>query len=410
MVQVERLPQNGNEFAIVDFYKDGDYSLGIVVYAPNRGHHFYLSDDDFLDGGHNNVEKYGYAYAWALRCDCAECNQIVFAEGSITDIEIHSDALFESLPSNVRERLGTPIADEVTECVEDVSTEVADDSESFIAEGYTQDIMFSDEHGYHYHHGRPMNRPIELYRGHRIGIELEVEFHTESQKDEFAEKKSNWFYLEHDGSLDGCTGIEIITIPLLPKDAKNKDFWKPLTSYLGGVASSWDTSTCGLHVHIGREILGRNEAERSESLGKLLYLYHHYVKDTRLNINIYGRERGYSDTDGKTHIGDAAKIFGSKILKDRDCAEKVRTEMINKSQRGGRYFDINIQNNATIEFRKGRGSINPKRIAMVVEYSERLALYAKSTPWGQISYEDFIKYLRATTQNEEIKNRIDSYA
>jgi hypothetical protein len=255
-----------------------------------------------------------------------------------------------------------------------------------------------------------LNPPITEYRGHRFGIELEVEFNTEDQKDEFAEKKSNWFYLEHDGSLDGCTGIEIITIPLLPKDAKSEDFWKPLTSYLDGKASSWDTSTCGLHVHIGREILGRNEAERSESLGKLLYLYHHYIKDTRLNINIYGRERGYEDTDGKTPLGDAAKKFGSKILKDKDCAEKVRTEMIDKSQHGGRYFDINIQNNATIEFRKGRGSINPKRIAMVVEYSERLALYAKSTPWGQISYDDFVKYLRATTQNEEIKHRIDRYA
>lgn len=402
MVQVERLPQNGNEFAIVDLCYAGDYSLGIVVYAPNRDHHFYLSNDDFLDGGHNGVEKYGYAYAWALSFDCADCNQIKFAEGGITDIEIHSDALFASLPSNVRARLNTPRADE--------STENAEETESFIAEGYTQNIMFSGEHGYHYHHDRPMNTPIGGYLGYRIGIELEVEFHSESQKDEFAEMKSNWFYLEHDGSLDSCTGIEIITIPLLPKDVKSEDFWKPLTSYLGDIASSWDTSTCGLHVHIGREILGRNEAERSESLGKLLYLYHHYVKDTRFNINVYGRERGYGDTDGKTSLGDAAKRFGSKILKDKDCAEKVKTEMIDKSQRGGRYFDINIQNNATIEFRKGRGSINPKRIAMVVEYSERLALYAKSTPWGQISYEDFIKYLRATTQNEEIKQRIDSYA
>lgn len=404
MVQVERLPQNENEFAIVDLYKNGDYSLGIVVYAPNKRHHFYLSNDDFLNGGHNSVEKYGYAYAWALRLDCAECDQIVFAEGSITDVDVYNHDRFMSLPYNVRARLG------VAEFIDTISTEDAEEPESFIAEGYTQNIMFSDAHSYHYHHGRLMNTPIESYRGHRIGIELEVEFHDESEKNEFAEKKSNWFYLEYDGSLDGSTGIEIITIPLLPKDAKSEDFWKPLTSYLGSRASSWDTSTCGLHVHIGREILGRNEAERSESLGKLLYLYHHFVKDTRFNINVYGRERGYGDTDGKTPLGDAAKTFGSKILKDKDCAEKVKTEMLNKSQRGGRYFDINIQNNATIEFRKGRGSTNPKCIAMVVEYSERLALYAKSTPWGQISYDDFIKYLRATTQNEEIKQRIDRYA
>lgn len=402
MRQVERLPQNNQEFAIVDLTKYGDYSRGIVVRSDVTDFYYYLSNDAFMNGGHNRIDKFGFEYAWVLASECESCGRIMFAEDGIDGVDILSDSSFSALPPNVRARLNTPRADE--------STENAEETESFIAEGYTQGITFSGEHGYHAHHDRPMNTTIGSYRGHRIGIELEVEFYTESYKDEFAETKSNWFYLEHDGSLDGCTGIEIITIPLLPKDAKSVDFWKPLTSYLDGKASSWDTSTCGLHVHIGREILGRNEAERSETLGKLLYLYHHYIKDTRLNINIYGRERGYGDTDGKTSLGDAAKQFGSKVLKDKDCAEKVKTEMINKSQLGGRYFDINIQNNATIEFRKGRGSINPKRIAMVVEYSERLALYAKSTPWGQISYEDFIKYLCATTQNEEIKNRIDSYA
>lgn len=401
MLQVERLPQNENEFAIVDLFNDGEFSFGIVIRALD-GHHYYLSNDDFMDGGHRSIERFGFSYAWMLRCDSAEVDKFVFSESSVTNVDIRDDSAFDVLPPNVRARL-----QHISECESNEDTE---DTESFIAEGYSQGIMYSGEHSYHYHHGRMLNPPITEYRGHRFGIELEVEFNTEDQKDEFAEKESNWFYLEHDGSLDGCTGIEIITIPLLPKDAKSEDFWKPLTSYLAGKASSWDTSTCGLHVHIGREILGRNEAERSESLGKLLYLYHHYIKDTRLNINIYGRERGYGDTDGKTPLGDAAKKFGSKILKDKDCAEKVRTEMIDKSQHGGRYFDINIQNNATIEFRKGRGSINPKRIAMVVEYSERLALYAKSTPWGQISYDDFVKYLRATTQNEEIKHRIDRYA
>lgn len=402
MVQVERLPQNSSEFAIVELRKYDERSMGIIIYSPSRYSHYYLSNDDFMNGFHPSCVNFGFGFAWVLG-DCSD-GEIHFAEEYITDVTILGLDAFDDLPFVVREQLST----ETSECSECSECSDSDPSE-FIAEGYTRCHIFTGSHYYHMHQGQPMNTPIESYRGYRIGVELEVEFNSESKRDEFAEKESNWFYLEQDGSL-GYAGIEIITIPLLPKDAKSVDFWKPLTSYLGSVASSWDTSTCGLHVHIGREILGRTEAERSESLGKLLYLYHHFIKDTRFNINVYGRERGYGDTDGKTPLGDAAKQFGSKILKDKDCAEKVKTEMLNKSRNGGRYFDINIQNNATIEFRKGRGSINPKRIAMVVEYSERLALYAKSTPWGQISYEDFIKYLRATTQNEEIKNRIDSYA
>ena len=278
--------------------------------------------------------------------------------------------------------------------------------ESFISEDYTDDSLYVGQHSYHYHHSEPMNTPKQSFSGHRIGIELEVEFNNRTYRNVFNEIKSNWFYRENDGSLDEY-GCEIITIPLLPKHAKSVDFWKPLTDYLSGRASSWDTSTCGLHVHIGREILGKNEEQKSETIGKLLYLYHHHVKDTRMNIGIYGRERAYHDHDGKTDVGNAVKILGSVILKSKDIQKRVMDSMREKA-REARYFDINMQNSHTIEFRKGRGSINAERIAMVVDYCERMCIYARTTPWTQISYDDFVKYLKATTSGKllETINRL----
>lgn len=273
--------------------------------------------------------------------------------------------------------------------------------EEYISKKYTENVLYSGQHSYHYHRNEEMNTPTKRFSGHRIGIELEVCFNSGNEQRVFVEKKSNWFYKENDGSLDSY-GTEIITIPLLPEDAKNKEFWKVLTDDLEDHARSWETGCCGLHVHIGREILGRNEEQKSETLGKLLYLYHHYVKETRMNIKVYGRERGYNDHDGKSRTGDAVKLLGNEVFKMKDVPTKVKDDMISTSS-CGRYFDINLQNEHTIEFRKGRGSINPKRIASVVEYCERMCIYAKTTPWVQISYEDFRAYLMAVA-SEDLKS------
>ena len=289
----------------------------------------------------------------------------------------------------------------------DIATESADDGTDWFSSNYERARVYSGFHGYHDHHGSYLNTPVGSHRGHRIGVELEVEFNRETLRDEFTDIKTNWFYLERDGSL-GSYGCEIITIPLKPSDAKSEDFWKPLTNHLSTRAKSWDTGRCGLHVHIGKEILGRNAEEQSETLGRLLYLYHQFVKDTRLNIKIYGRDRGYHDQDGKTATSIAAKELGSEVLKIQSVKDKVKTSLINRAE-DDRYFDINIRNSATIEFRKGRGSINPKRIAMVIDYCERMCIYAKSTPWAQISYTDFVKFMQSTVQNENLLEIINSY-
>lgn len=296
------------------------------------------------------------------------------------------------------------VADAVTD---EPASETSDVAE-FISDKYERLAIYKGFHGYHHHHHTHLNNPAQRYTGYRIGIELEVEFNTRDGRDTFCDIQSNWLYRESDSSLGGY-GCEIITIPLLPKDAKDVDFWKPLTDYLKPKAKSWNTGRCGLHVHIGREILGRTDEERSETIGKLLYLYHHFVKDTRMNVKIYGRDRGYHDQDGKTLAGTSAKELGSEVLKIKGVKDKVKSAMIQRSEQD-RYFDINLSNEKTIEFRKGRGSINPNRISMVVDYCERMCFYAKSTPWAQIGYDDFVKFLTSTVKNESLKEIIEDYS
>lgn len=270
---------------------------------------------------------------------------------------------------------------------------------SFFHDKYERSVMYKGVHGYHHHHGDVPNAPIKAVRSHKIGVELEVEFKNSAGKAKWANKAvSNWFYCERDGSLND-NGVEIITVPMNPKDIKARATWEPLIEYLSDKARSWDSPRCGLHVHIGREILGSNPEQQSETIGKLLYLYHHFVNDTHMNKKIFGRDRAYNEKDGKTREGDAVATLGSGVLKLKEIKDTLKKGMIEKSS-SDRYFDINLQNSNTIEFRKGRGSIKTSRIIMVIEYCEMMCKYAKSAKWEEISKDDFVSYVVSNISKE----------
>lgn len=283
------------------------------------------------------------------------------------------------------------------------------DSDEYISDRYTETTLYRGFCGYHSHHGCRFNtskRSTSLK--YCVGIELEVEFTERYHRDDFVDKESNWFYCESDGSL-GSNGCEIITIPLNPQDALDTAFWEPLVDSIKDVAESWNTGRCGLHVHLSRTILGSTADLQTENLGKLLYLYHHHLKDTRVNIEIYGRSRGYNENDGKTKYGDAVATIGKEILKTKGIKDKLSAEMRDKA-RSTRYFDINVQNSATIEFRKGRGSINKRRIVSVIEWCTLMCEYVKITPWQQIDYNDFISWVKIAVKGERLKTMIEANA
>lgn len=274
----------------------------------------------------------------------------------------------------------------------------------FMSKNYEVANIYSGQHGYHSHQGTAMNLPKKQYQ-FRVGVELEVEFDDEDLLDAFNETKSNWFYQERDGSLDDY-GCEIITVPLHPNDAKLVEFWEPLTDYLTGKATSWDNGRCGLHVHVGREALGKSSEEQSETLGKLLYLYHHIVKDTEFNTKVFGRSRSYNEHDGKTEVGNAVGLLGGEtLLKNKEICKRVGDAMKYRSS-DNRYFDINLQNVNTIEFRKGKGSLKPERIAMIVEYCLILVGFAKRSPWSGISAMRWRDYVREHAKNVLLKEYI----
>lgn len=359
----------------------GRTSTDCLCFASN---HNALNGSNRFGSTWASVIGDSYRNGWTIRVrECASlklrdiCKETSFdCGGSIRLIEV------------IREN-GSSIA-EVSLSEEDVITE---NETSFTHNKYETSETYCGIHGYHHHHGVYQNKPKASSRGYKIGVELEVEFNNRSLKENWSNDcASNWFYCERDGSLND-NGTEIITIPMNPKDIKDRNTWEKLISYLSNKAKSWDSPRCGLHVHIGREILGSNPEQQSETIGKLLYLYHHFVNGTTMNTKIFGRDRAYNEKDGKTPEGNAVVTLGGGVLKLREVKETLKEGMIRKT-RSDRYFDINLQNSNTIEFRKGRGSIKTSRIIMVIEYCEVMCKYAKSAKWEEISKENFIEYVK----------------
>ena len=269
-----------------------------------------------------------------------------------------------------------------------------DEPLSFISSNYAEHSIYEGKHSYHHSHNLDLFK--NTYKGgdtsdYRVGIELEVECTSEENYYDVTEGfKSNVMLMERDGSL-GDYGIEFISIPLMPSDARSEVFWRPLVGVLKPRAESWNKSTTGLHVHVGREALGITDEERDETLFKLVYLYYGCdLKESRRNIKVFGRDKIYDDENPSLGLVKASATLGGEVFKSPEIKTKVKEDA--KALGYSRYVDINITNCATIEFRKGKGSINERRIAGVVDWCLMMVDYARTTPLEEISRDGFIDY------------------
>ena len=259
------------------------------------------------------------------------------------------------------------------------------------SENYSTDSWYTGRHDHHHSHrsGFVMNKPtLSSKYPFKVGIELEVIANDEASDRKITELKSNWFYMENDGSLE-TNGIEIITVPLRFEDAMSADFWRPFTEWLSRYAKSWSKSCCGLHVHIGNEVFSTDGMDSDMLKAKLAYAYNYCIDNDEINKKVFGRATGYSSSKCKTKTGDAVETLGdltdgkSTLLKMKKVQDAIVDET-KRRMRDDRYFEINYSNAKTTEFRKGRGSINCERISSVVMYCYLMTQWTKKEKWENL--------------------------
>lgn len=209
-----------------------------------------------------------------------------------------------------------------------------------------------------------------------VGIELEVSKDSKDVQNETIEKlcnlplETNEIFFEHDGSLD-YGGFEIITGVHTFESLKTMP-WKDILKVLRDNGyRSHNGGLCGLHVHVGRKFFGDNENAQFNAIGKIYAFYSLFWDDI---VRASRRERF-------TYCGNPCEDFDNMDLKSEivKSPSNVRQIVFNKAKNkdGSHGLALNNRNDATFEFRLGRGTLVYESFMAWIDFTLTVAKNSK---------------------------------
>ena len=216
-----------------------------------------------------------------------------------------------------------------------------------------------------------------------MGFELECEFPTRDDSATIAshyasDKLQGVAMLKHDGSIHN--GFEIVTQPHthLEYRENSKVLWDTInelrTTY---GARSWDTDTCGLHVHVSRA--GFSSGAHTHRFIALIY------KNAPEMMKFAGRKSRFARFNDVYSFDE----FDRPIFSLKHKLEGYG---------GERYSAVNTNNRETLELRFFRGTMNPSGVLAAldlvqasVEYTRHLTL--SDVKAGALSWTWFYDYV-----------------
>lgn len=260
---------------------------------------------------------------------------------------------------------------------------------------YCDDCWSENEEGIIKSYHSSCRPPIQIqrtkedtYRDLTIGTEIETECCGCCGRDEVAEaindivnKDKDLFVFEEDGSLSD-EGYETISQPFTMRWFKeNKQLFQEMfTKMISMGCRSHDTSTCGFHVHFGRQIFG-NKGE--ECIDRLVYLFEKY----RPQLEVFSRRRNFGWCRFPKDVASDPENNWSTI----DNVKKI-----SKYNFEGHHSAINLQNYETIEIRIFRGTLNFNTYCATLEFVNNLVHYVKDKTDKEVengTFRDILEYL-----------------
>lgn len=197
-------------------------------------------------------------------------------------------------------------------------------------------------------------KPRTVFHGsdesYHLGVELEIEIPEKYDRNGYTRKIASLlskgeelFYIKHDGSI--TYGIEIVSHPCTLSFHKKEFPWKELLMNLKkDFCLSNNTNTCGLHIHISKNVLRPND------FYKLSMFIHNQID----NIEIIARRRGCAHAKFKSVI-PLKGVF-------RDLNNE-------------RYEAINFINKNTIEYRMFKGTLSLNTLMASLEFVHSSSLF-----------------------------------
>lgn len=233
-------------------------------------------------------------------------------------------------------------------------------------------------------------RPSPYFFGtgqYHLGFELEVEARSNSRY-EGAELVQNALgahsYMKDDGSLSD--GFEVVTHPHTLEKYQTEFNWEFVSRLKSEGYRSWNTDTCGLHVHVSRTAFGTGETPwgRVDRDAIILKRQAHELRFMKL---IYDNQRQVERIAGRSNNNYATFQDKGKLV----------SKLKFGNQSSGRYSAINTENDATLEVRVFKGSLRKERVlsalefvAASVEYTRDLKVTAKNQALSWLRFTAYV--------------------
>jgi len=215
-----------------------------------------------------------------------------------------------------------------------------------------------------------------------LGFELETEVQSLDSGARYASSNLDGIaYLKHDGSIGN--GFEIVTHPHTHQEYRenSKLLWDTIellrTKYS---ARSWDTDTCGLHIH-----LSRKGFKSGAHLHRFIAFVYHNAPHM---MKFAGRKSRFARfNDVYTFDEYDRPVFSLK--------HKVASPAFTPSER---YSAVNTQNAHTIELRFFRGTMNTSGVLSALDLAQAMVEYTRDlrlddVKLGALSWDWFADYV-----------------
>lgn len=220
-----------------------------------------------------------------------------------------------------------------------------------------------------------------------VGLELEVYARNPS----IFENKSNFFYLQRDGSLsEENGGTEITTIPMSFNDLiregggidiLTKDFMPRFSCY-----SQKDNST-GFHIHLSKVNFNKKVCIL---LKKAFYCFpYNFITE------LFGR------TNGSYCLAEPQIQRLMEYGIHPNAASESGLEKIFQPYCDTRYLELNFTNSKTVEFRRGKGTVDSISIKSILDFCYQIYKYSVE---AQNLYKSDLLNIRLFLQNYLMEN------
>jgi len=211
-------------------------------------------------------------------------------------------------------------------------------------------------------YGKPKN---DLF----FGIELEIENIEEKQTNDIINNLHHSLYVKEDGSLSN--GFEVVSHPASFKWIKeNLKHWREVFDFSKQGFRSYQTDTCGMHVHMSRKAFGTLQLYK---LLKIFYENPKFILIMSRRSKMYRLEKYSSLTSDESLIIKARKPYEEDFSK--------------------RYTAVNLCNPDTIEIRIFRGTLAEIGFLRNLEFCKAIYDFTKNVSVKNCIPPNFIKHV-----------------